>query len=83
MSLNVTALSIVGSVDFGFMSCPDVVPDLQSMADHVPVALAELEAAAPRKKGSRRTPAAKKAAPAKAPAAKKAAPKKSAVRKPA
>ncbi len=83
MSLNVTALSIVGSVDFGFMSCPDIVPDLQSMADHVPVALAELEAAAPRKKGSRRTPAAKKAAPAKAPAAKKAAPKKSAVRKPA
>ena len=48
MSLNITAFSIMDSLDFGLMSCPDVVPDPQSIADHLPVALAELERAAPR-----------------------------------
>lgn len=59
MSLNVTTLSINGSLDFGFMSCPDTVPNLQSMADAVPVALAELEEAARRVKRSKATKASK------------------------
>ncbi len=56
MSLNITALSIMGDVNFGFMSCPDVVPNLQSIADAVPMALADLEAAAARKTGAAKAP---------------------------
>lgn len=47
MSLNITAFSIGGSLDFGFMSCPDVVPDLHRISEAVPVALEELESVAP------------------------------------
>lgn len=55
MSLNITALSIMESLDFGLMSCPDVVPDPQSIADHIPVALEELERAAPGHTAKKRT----------------------------
>ena len=90
MSLNVTALSIMGSIDFGFMSCPDVVPHLRTMAEAVPAALDELEAAAPRKRSTSTTKqapapkaAAKKAPAKKAPAKKTPAPKVAAKKAPA
>lgn len=45
MSLNMTVFSILGSLDFGIMSCPDVVPEPDSIAAAIPVALEELQAA--------------------------------------
>lgn len=61
MSLNITALSIIDSLDFGFVSCPDILPDLQDLADRIEPALAELEARIP--KPSRKSrPRSKKAA---------------------
>jgi WS/DGAT/MGAT family acyltransferase len=40
--LNVTVMSYRGSVDFGFMVCRDLVPDVWTMADSVEPALEEL-----------------------------------------
>jgi len=45
-ALNITVMSYCGSLDFGFLSCPEAVPDLDFIADGIPLALAELEAAA-------------------------------------
>jgi diacylglycerol O-acyltransferase len=45
MSLNITVFSIDGSLDVGFMSCPEAVPDPQYIADGIELALQELEAA--------------------------------------
>jgi len=81
MSLNVTALSIQGSLDFGFMSCPDVVPNLQSMADAVSVALEELEAGVAARNRARARTALPKKVPAKKVPAKKAPTKKAATKK--
>jgi WS/DGAT/MGAT family acyltransferase len=80
MSLNITALSIQEHLDFGLMSCPDVVPETQSIADYIPVALEELERAAPANKATATKSAAKKAVAKKA-AAKKAVAKKAAAKK--
>jgi hypothetical protein len=44
--LNVTVISYLDHVDFGFIACRDLVPDLDALADHVPEALAELKKAA-------------------------------------
>lgn len=42
MGLNVTVISYVDRVDFGFAADPELVPDLWDMADDIPRALAEL-----------------------------------------
>ncbi|MHB1854774.1 MAG: WS/DGAT/MGAT family O-acyltransferase [Acidimicrobiales bacterium] len=45
MGLNVTVLSYMDSVGFGFVSCRELIPDLSVMAGYVADALAELTAA--------------------------------------
>lgn len=44
--LNVTVLSNMGSLDVGFLGCPDLVPDLWDLADAWPGAVGRLLAAA-------------------------------------
>jgi diacylglycerol O-acyltransferase / wax synthase len=46
VGLNITVFSYKDSVDFGFMADREMVPDVWDMADHVRVALAELQEAA-------------------------------------
>ncbi|BBZ29195.1 diacylglycerol O-acyltransferase [Mycolicibacterium madagascariense] len=43
--LNITVMSLNGSVDVGLISCPDLMPDLWDMADDFAVALDQLLAA--------------------------------------
>ena len=47
MSLNITVFSYRGKVDFGFMVCPQAVPDPFLIANGIEPALAELEKAIP------------------------------------
>ncbi|HEX7739114.1 MAG TPA: wax ester/triacylglycerol synthase family O-acyltransferase [Marmoricola sp.] len=47
VGLNVTVFSYLNSIDFGFISTPEIAPDLSALADAVHTALDELEAAAP------------------------------------
>jgi len=63
--LNLTVLSNMDSVGFGFISCRELMPDVWDLAEDVPAALAELVAAAEKE--------AKKETPAKRPAARRAA----------
>jgi diacylglycerol O-acyltransferase / wax synthase len=44
--LNITVLSYQGSLDFGFLTCPETAPDTEFLAAGVPLALEELERAA-------------------------------------
>ena len=44
--LNVTVMSLSGKLDVGLISCPELLPDLWSMADDFAVALEELLTAA-------------------------------------
>ncbi|HET9728271.1 MAG TPA: wax ester/triacylglycerol synthase family O-acyltransferase [Acidimicrobiia bacterium] len=44
--LNLTVMSYLDHVDFGFIACPELVPDLEQLAAMVPDALAELRKAA-------------------------------------
>ena len=46
MGLNVTVISYVDRVDFGFAADPELVPDLWDMAEGIPKAMAELLEAA-------------------------------------
>jgi len=46
MALNITVLSYCGSIDFGFMSCPELVADPTGIANRIDDALEELETAA-------------------------------------
>ena len=41
-ALNLTVISYLDSIDFGFLACRELVPDLDSLAAHVPDALREL-----------------------------------------
>ena len=45
-ALNITAASYLDSVSFGFQTCPDLIPDVEQLADGVHGTLIELEAAA-------------------------------------
>ncbi|MEM8618566.1 MAG: wax ester/triacylglycerol synthase family O-acyltransferase [Actinomycetota bacterium] len=45
--LNLTAVSYAGCVDIGIVSCPDVLPDITSMAAHLEPALANILDTAP------------------------------------
>ena len=44
--MNPTEISNADRLDVGFLACPDLVPDVWSMAAHVEPALAELSEAA-------------------------------------
>ena len=44
--LNVTVMSYLDHVDFGFIACRELVPDVDELAAAVPEALAELVKAA-------------------------------------
>lgn len=46
MSLNITVFSYDGNIDFGFMVCPESIPNPGFLADGIPLAMDELEAAA-------------------------------------
>ncbi len=48
--LNITVVGHDGDLDFGFVACPALIPNLWELADAVPAALAELLVAAPVKK---------------------------------
>jgi WS/DGAT/MGAT family acyltransferase len=54
--LNATVLSYRYSIDFGFMACSELIPDIWDLATAVPEAFAELKAAA--KRSSTEAPAA-------------------------
>jgi diacylglycerol O-acyltransferase / wax synthase len=58
--LNLTVLSNMDSVGFGFISCRELVPDVWDLAESVPAALAELVDAA--KKSQAKRPAARRTA---------------------
>jgi WS/DGAT/MGAT family acyltransferase len=45
--LNVTAVTRENRVEAGVLACPDLVPDVDALASRIPLALAELVAAAP------------------------------------
>jgi diacylglycerol O-acyltransferase / wax synthase len=45
--LNITMASYLDSVNFGFQACPDLVPDLDVLADGIHDALSELDKVAP------------------------------------
>ncbi len=44
--LNVTVLSYLGNMDFGFMACAELVPDVWDLADHIETSMTEMLAAA-------------------------------------
>jgi WS/DGAT/MGAT family acyltransferase len=44
--LNITVISYCGSLDFGFLTCPETVPETESIAEGIPQALEEMERAA-------------------------------------
>jgi WS/DGAT/MGAT family acyltransferase len=44
--LNITVISYCGSLDFGFLTCPETVPETDFIAEGIPAALEELERAA-------------------------------------
>jgi len=44
--LNITVISYCGSLDFGFLTCPETVPDTDFIAEGIVLALEELEVSA-------------------------------------
>jgi diacylglycerol O-acyltransferase len=55
-ALNLTVISYLDSIDFGFLACKELVPDLDTLAAFVPAALAELSALAGTPSGGRVAP---------------------------
>ncbi|MGH9138563.1 MAG: WS/DGAT/MGAT family O-acyltransferase [Acidimicrobiales bacterium] len=51
IGLTITVFSYVDNVDFGFMTCPELAPDIERLAERVPVALEELEKAEAAERG--------------------------------
>jgi WS/DGAT/MGAT family acyltransferase len=47
MGLNITVVSYLDLVSFGFLACPDLLPDIEQLAGYVDDAVTELEKAAP------------------------------------
>ncbi len=47
MGLNITVVSYLDTVSFGFQVCPDLLPDVAQLAGYIDDAVAELEKAAP------------------------------------
>jgi len=52
--LNITVMSLRGSLDVGLISCPDLLPDLWELADEFKVGMEELLAATGQPTGGRR-----------------------------
>ncbi len=46
-ALNITVISYIDNLDFGFLACRELVPDVWEIADGIELALTELEKAAP------------------------------------
>lgn len=44
--LNMTLISYLGQIHFGLVACPDLLPDVDHLADLIPIALEELKKAA-------------------------------------
>ena len=44
--LNITVMSYLGTIHFGLVACPDLIPDVDDLAARIPDALAELQKAA-------------------------------------
>ena len=79
--LNATVLSYRDSIDFGFMACRELVPDLWDLAGAVAPAFEELKAAAAAQSAPAKQPPATRKATAKQPATKKPAAKKAPAKK--
>lgn len=62
-ALNITVMSYMDRLDFGLHACPELVPDVQSLADGIALALDELEKAVAALEESGAEPAAVLAAP--------------------
>lgn len=45
-ALNMTLISYLGTIHFGLVACPDLIPDVDHLADLIPMALEELKKAA-------------------------------------
>ncbi|MCU1504929.1 MAG: wax ester synthase/diacylglycerol acyltransferase [Ilumatobacteraceae bacterium] len=71
--LNMTVQSYNGNLDFGFVACRELVPDLWTMADHLQAAMRELLDAVEAVEGAGTTEAAAPAAAAEPTATKRAA----------
>ena len=52
MGLNITVVSYLDTVSFGFQVCPDLLPDVAQLAGYVDDAVAELEKATPRNRST-------------------------------
>jgi WS/DGAT/MGAT family acyltransferase len=62
-ALNITVMSYIDRLDFGLHACPELVPDVQSLADGIALALDELEKAVAALEESGAEPGAALAAP--------------------
>jgi WS/DGAT/MGAT family acyltransferase len=51
-ALNMTVMSYIDSLDFGLLACPDIIPDIEVIADGLREALEELKKAATAKAGT-------------------------------
>jgi diacylglycerol O-acyltransferase / wax synthase len=51
-ALNMTVMSYIDSLDFGLLACPDILPDIEVIADGLGEALEELKKAATAKAGT-------------------------------